>query len=383
MKWQKWTLASGLLWAMSVPMAIAENAALLKCSQVADSVARLACFDRLAAISQAQDSNVAVAIGAASKPAVDLDKTLQNLFDKDEGKEIVFTEAAVVTPDTSLEAEHLDIRHAYTPLSLAFDLDGNDIDGTFTVRPYKRMYLAPAWYNQKINYRPQTPTQTATEQYSDRNKHLEAKMQISFKTKIAEDLFKTRADLWFGYTQVSHWQVYNNQMSAPFRNTDYEPEVFITQPVKADLPFGGQLRMLGIGLNHQSNGQSDPWSRSWNRLIAQAGMEWGNLTVMPRVWYRFSEKRDDDDNPDITDYMGHGEIVFDYRLKNNHSIGATTRFNPKSGKGGLQLEYAFPINKRLRGFVQMYNGYGMNLLDYNHRHRSIGVGVMLNDWNGL
>ena len=141
-------------------------------------------------------------------------------------------------------------------------------------------------------------------------------MQVSFKSKIAEDLFKTRADVWFGYTQKSDWQIFNQgRKSAPFRNTDYEPEIFITQPVKADLPFGGKLRMVGAGFVHQSNGQSRPESRSWNRVYAMTGMEWGKLTVIPRVWMRaFDQKGDDDDNPDINKYMGYGDLKVQYRL---------------------------------------------------------------------
>ena len=91
----------------------------------------------------------------------------------------------------------------------------------------------------------------------------------------------------------SDWQIFNQgRKSAPFRNTDYEPEIFITQPVKADLPFGGKLRMVGAGFAHQSNGQSRPESRSWNRVYAMAGMEWGKLTVIPRVWMRASTKKE-------------------------------------------------------------------------------------------
>ena len=74
-------------------------------------------------------------------------------------------------------------------------------------------------------------------------KRLEAKMQVSFKTKLMEDLFKTRADMWFGYTQTSHWQLWSQgEKSAPFRNNDYMPEMFITQPVKADLPGADYVR---------------------------------------------------------------------------------------------------------------------------------------------
>lgn len=54
----------------------------------------------------------------------------------------------------------------------------------------------------------------------------ELKFQVSLKTKAAQNLFGTDADLWLGYTQMSHWQVYNENNSRPFRAHDYEPEIF-------------------------------------------------------------------------------------------------------------------------------------------------------------
>ena len=187
--------------------------------------------------------------------------------------------------------------------------------------------------NSSPNYYPESPSRgvTTQEKFSEQ-KRLETKMQVSFKSKIAEDLFKTRADVWFGYTQKSDWQIFNQgRKSAPFRNTDYEPEIFITQPVKADLPFGGKLRMVGAGFVHQSNGQSRPESRSWNRVYAMAGMEWGKLTVIPRVWVRaFDQKGDDDDNPDINKYMGYGDLKVQYRFNDKQNVYSVLRYNPKA-----------------------------------------------------
>ena len=156
-----------------------------------------------------------------------------------------------------------------------YDLDKNDTRGLLSVREHNPMYLMPVWYNSSPNYYPESPSRgvTTQEKFSEQ-KRLETKMQVSFKSKIAEDLFKTRADVWFGYTQKSDWQIFNQgRKSAPFRNTDYEPEIFITQPVKADLPFGGKLRMVGAGLftnptvkaapNHAHGTAFTPWP-VWN-----------------------------------------------------------------------------------------------------------------------
>ncbi|MGM8900578.1 phospholipase A, partial [Psychrobacter sp. 1Y4] len=33
--------------------------------------------------------------------------------------------------------------------------------------------------------------------------------------------------------------------------------------------------------------------------------------------------------------------------------------------------------------VQLFQGYGESIVDYNHENTSIGFGIVLNDWKGL
>lgn len=278
----------------------------------------------------------------------------------------------------------------YTQLSLAYDLDKNSEQGTWTVRPHNPIYLMPAFAHYDPNRRPSTPTQHPTEaefaeykgEYDD---SLELKAQISLKTKVAEDVFDTSADVWFGYTQQMHWQVYNEDNSRPFRATDYMPELFITQPVKADLPFNGRLRMLGAGAIHHSNGESDPWSRSWNRLYLMAGAEWGKLSIVPKVWTHVKEKSGStpSDNPDITDYYGHGEIQALYDFGRGETLAATGRYNFEKEKGAIQVDYTHPITRDVHAFVQVFHGYGESIIDYNDETTAVGVGLALTDWKGL
>ncbi len=84
--------------------------------------------------------------------------------------------------------------------------------------------------------------------------------------------------MWFGYSQQSYWQLFTPQISRPFRFTDHEPEIMYVYPTTAQLPFGWRWRYSGVGLVHQSNGQSNPLSRSWNRvyLMTSTGMELDN-----------------------------------------------------------------------------------------------------------
>lgn len=273
----------------------------------------------------------------------------------------------------------------YTPLSLAYDLDKNSERGLWSARPHNPNYVLPLYFNPKPNRTVSTPTQDSYRYTPEEFRAMELKFQLSLKTKAAENLFGTDADLWVGYTQQSHWQVYNEDNSRPFREHNYEPEVFLTQPVAADLPFGGKLRMLGAGLVHHSNGESDPLSRSWNRAYLMGGAEWDRLTIVPRIWTRLTPKEGSkpDDNPDIMDYYGHGDVRFLYQLQSGSNLSGLVRFNPKTKKGGLQLDYVRPLSRGVSGYVQLFHGYGESLINYNQETTAVGVGVMLTDWMGL
>lgn len=367
--------------AAALPAAAVANDAALQCTLLQDNALRLACYDKVFA-AQLPPEQPLSEHEADGKPQLDVVQSVRQSIGNKEATLVFDTPEGQAEPSQELA----DAAAAYTPLSQMYDLDANDPHGILTVREHNPMYLMPAWYNSSPNYAPSSPTRGAAsqERFSDQ-KRIETKMQVSFKSKIAEDLFKSRADLWFGYTQKSDWQIYNQgRRSAPFRNTDYEPEIFITQPVKAQLPWGGRLRMLGVGFAHQSNGQSRPESRSWNKVYAMAGMEWGKLTVIPRVWMRlFDSSGEDNDNPDLIKYLGYGDVKLQYRLNDKHNFSTTLRYNPKSGYGAAEAAYTFPIKGKLQGVVRGFHGYGESLIDYNHRQSGIGFGLMFNGWDGF
>jgi len=195
-----------------------------------------------------------------------------------------------------------------------------------------------------------------------------------------ENLFGTNGDIWMGYTQSSRWQVYNTEQSRPFRETNYEPEVLMV--FRNGYRLGGwNGRMAAIGLNHQSNGRGDPLSRSWNRVMFNVGLDRDNWAVMFRPWVRISDGSDDD-NPDIEDFMGRGDVTLThvrggnvYTLMARHSLRGGDRSH-----GALQFDWGFPIHKNFRGHLQVFNGYGESLIDYNHKATYVGLGISLLDW---
>jgi len=250
-------------------------------------------------------------------------------------------------------------------------------ENPFGITPHKPNYLLFAAYSKNVY--PEAFEQQFDEKVSI--DHTEAKFQVSLKFPLAVGLFDGRADIMAAYTNRSFWQVYNDD-SAPFRDTNHEPEAWIS--------FLNDYKILGwrnvanqAGFVHQSNGRGGDLSRSWNRVYAQFLFEKEDQLVWVKPWYRIPEDDSDDDNPDINDYMGFGEIGWSYAIK-GHNITAQIRNYLESGfsKGTTQVSWSFPIPHydHFRGYVQVFNGYGETLIDYNKQNTTIGVGVSLTDW---
>src|SRR5699024_9956664 len=107
-------------------------------------------------------------------------------------------------------------------LDSRWELSSDSKLDTFNIRGYKPVYLLPVFYTSNINDTPHSPSPDHQANFSQQLDRLEAKFQISFKTKLVQGVFAGRGDLWFGYTQTSHWQVYNKGLSRPFRETNYQ-----------------------------------------------------------------------------------------------------------------------------------------------------------------
>lgn len=136
------------------------------------------------------------------------------------------------------------------------------------------------------------------------------------------------------------------------------------------------VRFASLGLVHQSNGQSATLSRSWNRFYGQLGLESGNLGVTARVWKRLDNAKSNNDNPDITDFLGHGDVRITYRDK-GYEYGAMVRRNFDTNHGAVQASVAFPLAVNLKGYVQLFSGYGQSLIDYNYAQKSLGLGILM------
>ncbi len=265
-----------------------------------------------------------------------------------------------------------------SPLTERWELEDETRHGLFSLRPHKQNYILFARYTDNVNAQPNSPTLGSTPTLPLDN--VEAKFQLSFKAKALQGLFRNHADLWIGYTQQSSWQIYNRSQSSPFRETNYEPEVMLV--FRTDYDFlGFKGRFVNLGLVHQSNGRAEPLSRSWNRVYAQFGFERDGFSILLRPWVRIRESADKDDNPDITQYLGYGDLLAVYQ-RNGHTWSLLMRSNVNfwNYHGAAQLDWSFPLYGDLRGYVQGFTGYGETLIDYNHYQTTIGAGILLTNW---
>ena len=262
-------------------------------------------------------------------------------------------------------------------MGIRWELDPGTQHDPFSIRPHKQSYLLAARYTTDVNNQPSSPTQGTFPQ-SLGYINTEVKFQFSFKLKAIE--VKERFDLWLGYTQLSFFQMYNKSKSAPFRETNYAPELMGVFHTNYDV-LGLKGRFINLGLLHESNGRQDPLSRSWNRIYAQFGFERGGFGLMIRPWYRIREDWTDDNNPDITNYMGVGDIVATYATGGHFfSLVLRSNLNFWNFHGAAQADWSFPLYRQLKGYVQVFTGYGESLIDYNHYQTTVGAGFLLFNW---
>ncbi len=335
-----------------------------------DDAARLACFDQWArhqsgAPADGRDEATAPPAAAAAAP--------------------VLADLPAPTSDGCRDGP-------YTTLSRFWELEAGSDCGTLRFRGYRPLTVSIVDAN-TVNRQPTSDNPLNVAGTPVAYKRTEMRVQLSVRTKLARGLLTTgemsaRDSLWAGYTQQSYWQLFSPGISRPFRNTDHEPELVYVYPTTADLPWGWRLRYSGIGLVHQSNGQSLPLSRSWNRVYLMTGLERGDdWRLTARVWQRIHENAASDDNPHISDYIGRSELMLAWNANADNTLALTLRHALRSpARGSLRLEWTHRLGSglasrsNLRLHTALFSGYGDSLIDYNRRRTVFSLGLTLLDF---
>lgn len=238
-------------------------------------------------------------------------------------------------------------------------------NGWFTLEPYRPTFL--------LLGRPDT------------------KVQFSAKVRIVPSM-----PLYLGYSQLMKWELF--LPSAPFRDVNFEPEIFYRWSLSENAEAPGRLgndesppsSFIDWGLfAHESNGRDGADSRAWDRVSLRAVTGWrvgdrANLHVSIKLHVPV---RLDVTNRDLLRFRGlfEAEVVWarfldasfeESELRLRVFTGGAWYVSPWSGGQELTLRLKPKATTYLPTFVaQVFHGYGENLLDYDRRRFVVRVGL--------
>lgn len=241
------------------------------------------------------------------------------------------------------------------------------------LEPYKPGYFVNSWF--------------LNQEGSDSGyQNQETIIRFSLKRRLT-----TR--LYFAYSHKAFWQIYDLANSRPFREHNYNPELF--------LDFGSfrELDSLRLGLfEHESNGEQMRYdtngnpvnrSRTWDRCYLYLEKRFNHrVSLSAKAWVVTSPRRPEyrafyDDNPDMQQYLGSGEIRLEFDGFGTHTT-LMLRRGWKAGTETAQLDLRIPLSNISAHFdwkhdlyLQAFNGYGDSLNDYNRKVTRAAIGISL------
>ena len=293
-----------------------------------------------------------------AKEEIDIDACLLEKIKEADGKTLVSQIKAECV------AENIEVQKRTGAMSNRIVKEKATAFSPYVITPHKMNYILPITFTDSLYKYPYEQVEQWSENLSD----IEAKFQLSIKVPLNyNDIFIRGDSLYFGMTLESWWQVYADNISKPFRETNYQPEIFYVAPLNWH-PFGSNTGFL-IGAEHQSNGRSQLLSRSWNRAYAGLLLETKNFAMQLKPWWRLSEDEKEtplsatgDDNPDIDDYLGHFELSMAYQF-DSLEFFMIGRQNFATHNGGLKVGSTFPLWGRLKGFrANFHYWYNLTLI---------------------
>jgi outer membrane phospholipase A len=186
------------------------------------------------------------------------------------------------------------------------------------------------------------------------------------------------------YTQTSFWDLASE--SIPFTDTNFKPELFYQfNDVRFNFLPDSAHADLRTGVLHQSNGGDEARSRSFNIAYIEPSMHFNigadyRLSLAPRLWAYVGSK---EDNPDIRRFRGNNSLTATVSKRDSWQLETMLRGNIGSGRGALQMDLSYPVNRLLPGvdlylYSQFFTGFGENLLNYNVKDTRLrfGIGIL-------
>lgn len=202
----------------------------------------------------------------------------------------------------------------------------------------------------------------------------DVKFQVSIAQRLTKSTLPFNTYLYLFYTQKCMWNVFENSM--PMRDFNFNPGIGLAKHLFVKNRYVGKVTLM---IEHESNGRDGIESRSWNKVSLASNIFIDpNFMVHGKVWIPII---DGQNNQDILYYSGIYQVGTTFTTPNKRFGFALTMVKRK----GWNFKYntIWEVNYRLFKdenqflFLQYYNGYGENLLDYNQYHSRLRIGLVI------
>ncbi|MDH6304252.1 phospholipase A1 [Parabacteroides sp. PF5-5] len=202
----------------------------------------------------------------------------------------------------------------------------------------------------------------------------DVKFQVSVMQRITKSVLPFDTYLFLQYSQKTFWNVFEN--SLPIRELNFNPGLGLGHLIIYKNRYIGKGYLM---LEHESNGKDSLDSRSWNKVsLAVSLLLNDNFDVQFKGWIPIIDSRR---NKDILRYNGLFQFGGNFRTNNRRfQIGLLlTKRKTWRMNFNTQLEFSYKINRNENQFLflQFYNGYGENLLEYKVHQSKIRLGFVI------
>ena len=222
------------------------------------------------------------------------------------------------------------------------------------------------------------------------------KVGFSFKYDFLSE-FKT--GIYIAYAQTMFWDFWGE--SGPFKEINFSPELFLRFESGNNFISDVNIPLLDYiqgGWEHRSNGKDGEFSRGWDRIYGELQLKLGR-TFYIKAAAKYFYYLDTDflngslfslsDNPDIENYTSNFEFRFTIGYKDMPIFFIPHKIVISAGPGGGKNQFDFEKGWQqadiyfgkligdVRAYVQVWNGYGQSVLDYNQSSFSAHFGIAI------
>ncbi|MCL6217957.1 phospholipase A [Zunongwangia pacifica] len=203
----------------------------------------------------------------------------------------------------------------------------------------------------------------------------DAKYQVSFKQLLLRKKVPNDAYVYLKYTQKAFWNIY--EFSSPFEEINFNPGIAYSQYLYDKNNNVNALATLS--LEHESNGRDSIFSRSWNFVALEYNRTISKkLVAGVKAWLPFYYK---ENNPDLMDYSGYGQLNFDYEFIPNKLYAQLMlqKGLAWNWKGAARPRILYNPFNSVNQFIMIewFTGYDENLIDYDQYRSMIRIGFLL------